>query len=273
MATPSAPAKGMSKKQKITLGVVAGAGTLVGVLYLRSRSSSSSSSANSQANEQTQQEAALEAEGIDPETGVPYSEEYSGLTAGLEGTYNPLTGEYEPGIGDLLGYGTTTSTATTTNAEWAQNALTTLEGLGYSSQTAGQAIGDYLAGNPLSSSEYEIVTTALGLTGQPPTSVPAITQSPSTGQATTTSSGVSALTNYANEVQSGAGFWPGNTAAEYSQLIQGIDGNLYSYISTPQLASQISTQYVQSEPGVFTQITPGSNLPANTPIYQRVSAA
>jgi hypothetical protein len=94
----------------------------------------------------------------------------------------------------------------------------------------------------------------------------------SSGTATTSGSSTSTPTyqSLASETESGAGYWGGAGA---TLPVQSLSGQVYSYISTPQLAAQIPNQFVQSEPGVFTQITPGSNLPANTPIYQQVQAA
>jgi len=148
--------KKLSKNKKILLGL-AGAGIgLVGILWYRNKESSSSSSSADTADS-----------GIDPTTGIPYADEDYGEygTPGEEGTYDPLTGEYLPGPG-------TSETYTATNQTWSQEAEAYLENLGYDPTTTATALGNYLNGIPLSQSEYDIVSAALGFFGNPPSGAP-----------------------------------------------------------------------------------------------------
>jgi len=170
MSTPSSfgssPKPKMSSKKKVVLFAVGGSAGLLGILYWRSHSAASSA-----ASTDTSGTSATDS-GIDPATGIPYADEYGGdtgaygTTPGAEGTYDPLTGQYIPGLG------TTTSPVTiATNAEWAQAAIGALVNDGYDPVTASTAIGLYLAGQGLSQNQYDIVTAAIGLEGQPPTTV------------------------------------------------------------------------------------------------------
>ena len=59
-----------------------------------------------------------------------------------------------------------------TNATWAQNAIAYLSNLGQDPGTVASALGAYLSGQPLTTAQQGIVTTALGTQGQPPTQVP-----------------------------------------------------------------------------------------------------
>jgi PASTA domain len=157
----------MNNKKKYTLFAVGGIGGLGLVLWYRKHSASSSSSTDTSGTDTSTADS-----GIDPSTGIPYADEYGGdtgaygVTPGAEGTYDPLTGQYIPG------YGTTGQVTTiATNAEWAQAAITTLTGEGYDPATVTTAIGLFLAGQALTQNQYDIVTAAIGVEGNPPSSV------------------------------------------------------------------------------------------------------
>lgn len=140
-------------------------------------------------------------EEIDPSTGVPYADEMGamspmGTTAGMDGAYDPSTGAYTPGLGDatigsLLGGGTSPSPGLTTgyatapgqsyqaqpavpenNSQWTTGALSDLTSLGYDPATTAAALGLYIAGQPLTQDQYDLVATALGLSGNPPSGAP-----------------------------------------------------------------------------------------------------
>lgn len=188
---------------------VAGGIGIVGYVYYKHKqnaNAAASSTANS---------------GIDPVTGLPYSEdnqvdpvtgmtyleeaeEYGSVAAAESAVesqneagaydYSDLYGN-DTGLEELTGAnGTETGTSYTSNAEWAQAATVGLEDLGYSSTDIAAALGNYLAGLPLTSGQEEIVYAALAEYGDPPTPVPAITlasqtTTSSTGNTTTTSTG------------------------------------------------------------------------------------
>lgn len=60
----------------------------------------------------------------------------------------------------------------TTNAQWVQAAVEYMANIGYDAPTVATALGDYLARQPLSSQQQEIVRTALGAEGPPPVGGP-----------------------------------------------------------------------------------------------------
>jgi hypothetical protein len=112
----------------------------------------------------------------------PNADEY-GYGAYGYGLYNPYTGSYVGAVGG--GYPATV--AQTTNAEWTQAALSALEAQGVAGTTALAAIGMYLAGQPVSAANAQIVQQAIALEGYPPQQgpngyPPAIQQQQSTGQ-------------------------------------------------------------------------------------------
>lgn len=70
----------------------------------------------------------------------------------------------------------------TTNSDWAQRATTILVNtLGYDPQTVAQAIGDYLARQPLSTTEANLIRVAWGQLGRPPVGDFPINTTPSSG--------------------------------------------------------------------------------------------
>lgn len=99
-----------------------------------------------------------------------------------------------PGGGSAFGASSGGSSTTepgapaNTNASWVQNAVSQLVGLGRDGSTVADALGAWIAGQPLTSAQQQIVQTAVGLGGSPPVPVPPVTtiNSSSPGGATTT---------------------------------------------------------------------------------------
>lgn len=114
---------------------------------------------------------------IDPNTGIPYADETAGTTPGLEGTYNPVTGQYTPGLGGIPG-----GNAPASNAMWAQAAESFLVSEDYDPATTAAALGAYLVGVPLTQAQYSIVQAAIAFEGQPPQGAPPVQQLPPGGQ-------------------------------------------------------------------------------------------
>jgi len=171
---PGAPGKKKmptKKKALIFLGATVTGG--LAIYEVKKRSSASSAAAAAAAN--TSGDSTDDSDsGIDPNTGIPYADEVDsgiGLTPGDEGTYDPLTGTYLPGLGS-----TTPVTTVASNAEWAQAAEATLVGDGYDPATVAAALGAYLLGVPLTADQYAIVQAAIAFEGQPPNGAPPITQ-------------------------------------------------------------------------------------------------
>lgn len=83
------------------------------------------------------------------------------------GYYDPATGQY---LGSGFGTNPTTPTppTTNTNQEWAQAATAGLVAQGFVAKNVATALGLYLTGKPVNSDQESIITTAIGLEGDPP---------------------------------------------------------------------------------------------------------
>lgn len=136
--------------------------------------------------------------GIDPVTGLPYSQDnqtdpMTGMTylaeaqqygsvaaadASVQGNYTAAGGYGGGGYGGTSGYpspgdggGGTTSTGGppyANNAQWAQAAEAGLQALGWNAKDVGAAIGRYLGQLPLDTQQVSIVQTAVAEYGTPP---------------------------------------------------------------------------------------------------------
>lgn len=195
---PSIPSSGGHKKlttqQKVLLGVGIFGGAIVGLIFLRKKSTASSTASSSGTGDSSS---------IDPLTDQPYGSaaDEADLQAmyGAYGTTEGELGTYDPETGTYTTYGTgVISTAISNNQEWAADALSELESAGYDATDASNAIGAYLAGTPLSADQYQMIQTALGFTGQPPSSVPT-PQLASASSSTTSSSGTSSASSYVGQ--------------------------------------------------------------------------
>jgi hypothetical protein len=180
--------------------IIAGAGSLVAVgtyLFIKhekskaANSAAAGSAAGSAASASGYGYGYGYAYGYGEVTPYPYpnADEY-GYGAYGYGLYNPSTGAYVGAVGG--GYPSTVTQ--TTNAEWTQAALSALEAQGVAGTTALAALGMYLAGQPVSASNAQIVQQAIALEGYPPQQgpngyPPAIQQQQSTGQTGTTPAG------------------------------------------------------------------------------------
>jgi hypothetical protein len=132
----------------------------------------------------SQQASATDQSGVDPATGIPYAEEdqtYGGYGAGGYGAYTPSQfGYYDPTTGAYISGTGSTVLGPSTNASWAQQVQAYLSQLGYDPTTIGAALGNYLTGQPLTSSQQGIVQSALAYFGNPPQGAPIpITTTPS----------------------------------------------------------------------------------------------
>lgn len=158
------------KNKKILAGAGLVAAGILGYMYYKNRSASSAAA--------TTDTSSTDPNAIDPNTGIPYADEtdYSGVgtSPGLDGVYDPTTGQYiGTGVGTALGGITTVST----NAAWAQASEAYLTNLGYDPATTAAALGAYLLGVPLTSDQYAIVQAAIGFEGTPPNGAPAVQMS------------------------------------------------------------------------------------------------
>lgn len=82
--------------------------------------------------------------------------------------YDPTTGTV---LGTLSGTTPNTGSDTTTPQGWLAAAQSALQGLGLDNNTINGALNDYVAGNPLPQSEYNIVQEALKIVGAAPSSL------------------------------------------------------------------------------------------------------
>jgi hypothetical protein len=86
--------------------------------------------------------------------------------------YGPSNGVGQTGYDTGTDTGSTASTPITTNEEWQHRAVQVLVGRLYDPVTVDRAIGDYLAGNALTTTERAIVNEAILAIGPPPISPP-----------------------------------------------------------------------------------------------------
>jgi hypothetical protein len=111
---------------------------------------------------------------IDPNTGVPYSQEYGYGQSYGGGGWGGGGGGWPVSTG---GGSTTTTQTVTTNAQWAQASEEYLSHLGYNKLAVALALGKYLSGQPLDNNQVGIVEAAIGFEGQPPQGAPKIIRS------------------------------------------------------------------------------------------------
>jgi hypothetical protein len=95
---------------------------------------------------------------------------YGGLDSALAAQEGLYGNEYGYGIG--VGTGTPPVAIISTNAEWAQAAEGSLSNDGYSAVSVAAALGYYLTGQSVNSSQESIVNAAIGMQGYPPTPGP-----------------------------------------------------------------------------------------------------
>lgn len=162
--------------------IIGGIGT-AGIVYIYFRHSAAAASTPS-----TTDTTATDDSGIDPSTGIPYSEEYGANVAGPADYSSAYGYDY---VGSPTDYGSgysgseTYTPPVTNNQTWFAQAEAYLSGIGVDAQTASAAIGKYLAGTQLSSDQYSLVQQALGAVGTPPGGAPPVTVAPPSGQTTT----------------------------------------------------------------------------------------
>lgn len=108
---------------------------------------------------------------IDPNTGMPYSDEFggSGVNYSGLGIYDPTTGQY---LGN--GYGSSVITGVTTNAAWTQASVAYLVSIGYEGTVVNSAIGKVLSGQAVTQDELNIFNAAMAAEGSPPQGFPTI---------------------------------------------------------------------------------------------------
>lgn len=178
---PRSGGKGLSKKiggVDLKWWLIGGVGTIA-IVYLAYKHSASTAAASTAATDTTTDPS------IDPTTGIPYADETGDTYGGAYGTTPSEYGYVDPSTGQYITNGsgsTAVVTAPSTNAAWAQQAVAYFESLGYDATTVSSALGKYLTGQTLTSSENSLVSSVLGLQGAPPVTVPPPTVTPPTGQ-------------------------------------------------------------------------------------------
>ena len=160
-----------STRNWLLIGALGAAGVVIWyVMYSRAKGSTTAASSDA----------------IDPNTGIPYSQEYgsmggygpSGVTPSLYGYTDPTTGAFISGVGAGA---TGVVTAPSTNASWAQQVEAYLQNIGYDPVAIAAAIGKYLTGQTLTSDQSGIVAAAQGFFGPPPQGAPVISVTPPSG--------------------------------------------------------------------------------------------
>lgn len=150
--TVNIPGAGEMKKKTLLI-VGGGAAVILAVYYVRHKGASQSSQATTTPDQ------------IDPATGYAYgSPEDAQALADQSAYQNPV------GYGGGGGPSTsgTTVNPIATNAEWTQAAESYLTSNGLSFSPVSSALGKYITGQPLTSSEAGIVNQAIAAVGQPP---------------------------------------------------------------------------------------------------------
>jgi hypothetical protein len=153
-------------RRKVIIGVVVLGGGVVGYeIYKYEKQKSAAASAATTS-------AAVAA------TGYGYGSPYGYGSSGYGYGYQGVTYGYGASGGFPAGYygygvpappgGTPPPVAATTNAQWDQAAITQLQNDGYDPATISGALGAYLNGQPVSSSQVNIVDAAIGIEGYPP---------------------------------------------------------------------------------------------------------
>jgi hypothetical protein len=89
-----------------------------------------------------------------------------GISNGYYGYGEPGTGYY--GYGVPAPQAPTQAAASTTNAQWAQAAITQLTQEGYDPSTVSAALGAYELGQPVTATQVPIIQSAIGIEGWPP---------------------------------------------------------------------------------------------------------
>lgn len=180
-------------KQVPKWAVYGGTGVVVvgGILYFRHKNGGSSSS-SSATDPVTGLPYSMDNQ-VDPSTGLTYlseAQQYGSVSAAEAALVGQGTGAAGAagggfsGLGfgnptsDFTGSGTPTGTTYTTNAQWVQAATAGLTSLGYNGSDVGAALGLFLLGMPLDSTQVTIVQTAVAEFGPPPVGQFAIIASP-----------------------------------------------------------------------------------------------
>jgi hypothetical protein len=166
--TVNVPGIGPARKP-LVLGGLAVLAVILGIAWYR-HSKNKAAAATDQGLQQ-------DPNAIDPATGLTYGEEAAGIASGtLAGAGTPygdtsgLIGydaQGQPIYADTVGYGPAPSF--TTNANWAQGAESYLVATtGADAGVVAAALGTYIAGQPLTDAQAQIVQSAIAFFGQPP---------------------------------------------------------------------------------------------------------
>jgi len=150
-------------KNAVMLGGATGIGILAYAYYVRRNASTTGTT--------TDDGAAYVDPSIDPNTGMPYSDEFGGSGTSYSGLgiYDPTTGAY---LGN--GYGSQIVTGVSTNAAWTQACVAYLVGVGYEGTVVNSAIGKVLSGQAVTQDELNIFNAAMAAEGSPPQGYPTI---------------------------------------------------------------------------------------------------
>lgn len=248
----------------------AGVIVVAGVIYYRNKSAEATANANSSANPSA----------IDPVTGLPYSEDntvdpLTGLTylaeaeeygsvAAAESAVSAANTAADTGsdVGDT---GSSTSNVNpipttsdgssySTNQQWAAAAIAALEAMGYSSGDSTAAIGAYLGGLPLTTTQTTLVQTALAELGPPPVGTFSITTTPAGsasggGGSTGTGTGTTGSTTVA------VPNCTGQTTGQAHNTITA--AGLHA---TAEAGQTDNLKCTGTSPAAGTQVAPGSNV-------------
>lgn len=148
-------------KPALVIGVAAAGGILFYAYYARTSGGGDTGTGDTAAAD----------DGIDPYTGLPYTDEF-GFGGGFSGI-----GINDPGTGSIFGpgYGGQIVTGVTTNAAWSQAVIAYFEAHGtYPEVNVSSALGKVLTGQALTVDELNIFNAARAVEGEPPQPYPPI---------------------------------------------------------------------------------------------------
>lgn len=152
------------------------------------------------------------------------------------------TGYIDPSSGATINsglYGTTTVVGPSTNSAWAQQVIAYLSQEGYDPSAVTSALGAYLAGSSLDSTQLGIVQAAIGVEGSPPNGAPA----PHVTAPTGTTSGTTSSGNGVTGKTTSAGTKAAELAhlhAEYNNVQSHLRSAEAAYNASPS-ASKLAT--------------------------------
>lgn len=243
------PIIGETNKATLMVAVLAGVGALGYTYYKKQKTASATNAAAT---------AAAGTAGVSPAGyaygyGTVYNNSGFSYGYGYAAVANELYGQEAYAYGYTMGADSTnpsnTTGAITTNAQWSQEALTTLTSQGYTGTQVLAALGLYLTGGALPSSDVSIVQAAIAAEGYPPVAG---------------AGGYPPAMNTAGTTTSSTGTTPANTVT-VANVVGMPDGEAYNIIHAQGLkyadtGAKPNDVITGQSPKAGTAVAPGSTV-------------